>query len=114
MQWFKLGHWLVDDDGIEWRPTGFHIDKNDLNRCGPYSDDTYYWLIHLAEKIWLTDTDIYMFNTVFICALEHFKVVPDRTLSLEKSFLEQKKELALNKLSSPRGTRRSQDTSSLM
>jgi hypothetical protein len=101
MQWFKLGNWLADDQGIDWRPTGYHIDKREFNRSGPNSEDTYFWLIHLAEKMWLTDMDIYMFNTVFICALEHFKIGLNKNLSLEKSFLEQKKELALNKLNSP-------------
>lgn len=52
--------------------TGYFISKDRLLQTGLEQRQAYDWLLHLAHKNWLTETDIYALNTALVYALEYF------------------------------------------
>ena len=95
MENLKIGNWLITADGIEWdgKPyTGYYISKDRLLQHGLEHKDTYDWLVHMAHKNWLTETDIYALNTALMYAIEYFEAGNKRSkLSFVKSIDEQQK-----------------------
>ncbi|HEY4198489.1 MAG TPA: hypothetical protein VGM63_23275 [Mucilaginibacter sp.] len=95
MENLKIGNWLITADGIEWDGKaykGYYIDKDRLLQRGLEHKDTYDWLLHMAHKNWLTETDIYALNTALVYAMEYFNA-PNKwpKLSFVKSINEQQK-----------------------
>ena len=56
--------------------------------------EMYDWLIHLCEKSWLKEADIYALNTAFIYAIEKYKLGFTDKLSFVKTFTEQQRQLS--------------------
>lgn len=97
METYKIGNWLVTVDGIEWsgEEKEYFIEKDRLLENGDGEmENTYDWLVHLCSKGWLTDADIYEFNSAFIYAMEYFKF-DFSTRSFIETLKEQQKELKL-------------------
>ena len=74
---FKIGNWLIDDEGITWdaEPIAFFISKSSI--ADSESGDRvncYNWMLHVASLGWLKPTDVYQFNTAFVYALESYKM----------------------------------------
>ena len=73
---FKIGNWLITEEGINWdgQPeVDYDITKKELVVLGSAErSEMYDWLVHLPEKTWLTEADIYALNTAFIYAIEYF------------------------------------------
>lgn len=89
---FKIGNWIINENGIEWAGTGtgYKISKETLQDAGHSNRaNEYDWLVHLPEKTWLTETDVYALNTAVIYALEYFKLGFSPDLSFVKTFIEQ-------------------------
>jgi hypothetical protein len=51
----------------------------------------YDWLVHLPEKTWLTETDVYSLNTALIYAIELSGRGFPSNLSFVETFKEQQK-----------------------
>lgn len=99
METFKIGNWLVTVDGIEWcgERKEYFIEKDRLLENGDGERKNMYdWLVHLPSRGWLTDADIYEFNSVFIFAMEYFKL-DFNTLSFVETLIEQQNELKLRR-----------------
>jgi hypothetical protein len=94
---FKIGNWLIDQEGIKWdgKPkTDYLIAKARLTEAGPQGRSKMYdWLVHMPEKTWLTRADIYALNTALIYAMEEFKIPFPKNLSFVETFEQQEKEL---------------------
>lgn len=95
---FKIGNWLINNDGIQWdgQPAmDYKISKNTLNDIGGGDRaNKYDWLVHLPEKTWLTEMDIYALNTALVYALEYFEVGFSPKISFVKTFIEQQRIIA--------------------
>lgn len=93
----KFGNWLITEEGINWDgPTGrpYLIPKDRLTESGSGDRSKMYdWLVHLVEKTWITENDVYALNTAFIFAVEHFGVGFSSNLSLVATLAEQQKEI---------------------
>jgi hypothetical protein len=91
----NFGKWIVTTKGILWKPkvNAYFIDCDRLWEARPDKQrDKFDWPLHLVEKTWLTESDIYQLNTAFSFALDYFKeLLPDgdSKLSLWKTFKEQ-------------------------
>lgn len=74
---FKIGNWLIENKGITWdaEPIAFFIDRNALTDSkGGDRVNCYNFMLHITEITWLKPTDVYLFNTAFIYALEAYKM----------------------------------------
>lgn len=60
------------------------------------SGDIYDWLIHLVEKSWLTEADIYALNTAFLFGMEYLYPNAGSIVSFTKTFLLQQDRLKRN------------------
>lgn len=57
-------------------------------------NNKYDWLLHMPEKMWLTEEDIYALNTVFFYAIDLSADKPEnKKLSIVKTLEEQRKVL---------------------
>ena len=91
----KFGIWHVD---INFGLVGKVNDGYDYNIAKErlwetQGDDVSDWLIHLAEKTWITRENVDDLNNAFIYCLDFFKEFkPDNAveIDIEKSILEQK------------------------
>jgi hypothetical protein len=85
----------VTNDGIEWTGKvykGYFIAKHTLLKESYEIPRAYDWLLHLAHKPWLTDTDVYELNLAFLIALGLFEPAYKRQkLSMRKTLDEQGK-----------------------
>lgn len=90
---FKIGNWLIDNEGIKWdgKPdTEYVISVDSLNEAGAGNrSEMYDWLVHLTEKTWIKEADMYALNTALVYALEYFKIGYDNQRSFVKTFIEQ-------------------------
>ena len=51
----------------------YYIEKESLMHLGTGDRRNMYdFLVHLTEKTWLTDEDLYSLNTAFVYAMEYF------------------------------------------
>jgi len=70
----KIGNWLITPNAIVWNGIpnmDYEIERSRLLELGlGERDQMYDWLIHLTEKSWITNQDIYTLNTAFIYAIE--------------------------------------------
>jgi hypothetical protein len=70
---FKCGDWFVDNRGIVLSKDGdeefYNINTHDLWNL---IEDMWAWPITIVEKLWITDMEIYQFNTVFFYAIYYF------------------------------------------
>lgn len=73
---FKIGNWLITEEGIAWdgQPkVNYQITKERILEGGSSGRiNMYDWLVHIPSKTWTTETDIYALNTAFIYALAHY------------------------------------------
>jgi len=74
---FRAGKWVLTEECLYWDEKGkypYPIVKERLLEKRPDNLlDKYDWPLHLIEKTWQTDEDIYNFNTVFFYALDYFQ-----------------------------------------
>jgi len=93
----KIGNWLINDNGIQWdgQPAvDYKIFKNTLNCIGSGDREKMYdWLVHLPEKTWITENDIYTLNTALVYSLEYFGIGFSPDISFVKTFIEQQKQI---------------------
>jgi hypothetical protein len=87
---FKFGNWTVTDQGIYWsleKPKYF-IDKSKLSASRPNGHGYKYdEMLNIAQKDWLTKTDLENFNHAFLFALGYFQLIPP--LSFSDTLIEQ-------------------------
>ncbi len=91
------GCWKLDDEGIEHigeNGYGYFISKDRLDSKGYHNkeENVYNWLIHLLEKLWLSNNDIFDFNHIFLIALGYFNIPVnkerfDNTLEMQKKLM---------------------------
>ena len=97
MTQFKIGNWLITGDGIKWdgQPNvDYLITKEKLVELGTGERSKMYnWLVHMAEKTWATEADIYALNSAFIYAIEYFEL-DFKTGSFVSTLIEQQKEIS--------------------
>jgi len=71
--WF--GQWVVTSEGIAWgngSGPSYFVAKDRLWETRPGSDRQIWdWLVHMTEKTWLSDMDIYQLNTAFFFAQDY-------------------------------------------
>lgn len=87
---FSFGNWLVTNDGIQW--TGnkhgdeYFISRESIEHTGMSNEEygSYYWPKHLTEKLWISESDLYAFNTAFVFAFDQYNLDLDAS-SLAKS-----------------------------
>ena len=95
---FKIGNWLIDEDGIKWNGKSavtYNIHKSRLAEAGPPGRENMYdWLVHMPEKTWLTREDIYSLNTALLYAMEYFKVDFPENLSFIETIIEKERQLS--------------------
>lgn len=99
MENFKIGNWIIKDDGIHWNETGndYFIPKGRLQETGAgMRKNMYDWLVHLPTKTWLSTEDIYAFNSAFIYAIELYGLNFSQNSFME-TFKQQQKEIELNR-----------------
>ena len=93
---FKIGNWLITEDGISWDgmpKVKYQISRDRILESGPPGRDKMYdWLVHLPTKSWTTEKDIYALNTAFIYAIEYYGL-DFNTCSFVETLIEQKREL---------------------
>lgn len=91
----KIGNWEVTSEGIVWRGEGRYptITVDRLTESGPPGERAtmYDWLVHMAEKSWLTEKDIYALNTALIYAIEAHGQRFTNDLSFVDTFKEQQR-----------------------
>jgi len=90
----KIGNWLITEEGIKWvgQPkVDYTIPKDRLLELR-LGSKIYDWLVHLAEKTWVTEADIYTLNTAFIYAIDYFGL-DFKTASYVETIKEQQKEI---------------------
>lgn len=94
---FKIGNWLIIEDGIKWDgqlEVDYLIPKDRLLELGGGKRSNMYdWLLHIPEKTWVTEADIYALNTAFIYAIDYFDL-DFKTASFYSSLIEQQKEIS--------------------
>ena len=94
---FKIGNWLINEEGITWdgeQQIKYEIEKDRLTESGPQDRiNVYDWLVHMPTKAWLSREDIYALNTALIYAMEHFKIKFPKDLSFVETFKIQEDQL---------------------
>ena len=97
----RIGNWEVTEEGITWvgRPKkDYTIPTNRLTEAGEGARAKMYdWLVHMTEKGWLTEKDIYALNTALIYALELAGKKFPAKLSFIETFTEQQARLLRRK-----------------
>lgn len=88
-----IGNWEVSDQGVAWKGEPgiqYFIETDRLTEAGPESRSKMYdWLVHMVEKTWLAEADIYALNTAIIYAIELSGQEFPRQLSFVDTFREQ-------------------------
>ncbi|MGY2050870.1 hypothetical protein [Methylobacterium sp. JK268] len=74
---FENRDWVLSQDGLEHRATGYFIDREALGAKRP--DGHWEWPLHLSEKAWC---GVRSFREAFLAALDAFGIAPDRKLTL--------------------------------
>jgi hypothetical protein len=70
----KIGNWSVVDKGIQWMRSPEVISRYSLWEVFPDGlNNKWHLPIHMAGINWLSEIDIYHFNTIFLFAQGHFK-----------------------------------------
>ena len=75
----RFGNWSVTDYGVEWAKPGdppYEIHKSRLWEIRPseVADGICWdWLVHLTEKSWLSEADIYHLNSALFFAQDYHK-----------------------------------------
>jgi hypothetical protein len=91
----RIGNWEITKEGISWKgqpDVKYSIPTERLTECGPGERANMYdWLVHLPEKTWLTETDVYSLNTALIYAIELSGRGFPSNLSFVETFKEQQK-----------------------
>ncbi|MGU3540360.1 hypothetical protein [Methylobacterium sp. A54F] len=73
---FSNADWLVCDEGLEHRGTGYFIERAGLG--DRREEGLWVWPLHMAEKRWCTPS---LFRDAFLAALECFGIGRDAELS---------------------------------
>ncbi len=93
---FKIGNWLITEDGIKWEGqpnVDYLITKERLVELGSGKrSEMYDWLVHLPQNTWVTEADIYALNSAFIYAIDYFGL-DFKTGSFVSTLIEQQKEI---------------------
>jgi hypothetical protein len=84
---FENEEWIVIEDGLEHKGTGYFIDRGDLGRRR--GDDFWEWPLHMAEKSWCTMAP---FTEAFACAASLYGIRIDA--DLVQSFKMARREIA--------------------
>lgn len=87
---FQAGDWAVTEKGIfrqSEQPHCSFIPIGELDDARPDEEQNKYdWMLQIASKTWVTELELYQFNTAYIFALEHYG---KNTLSLVETLKEQ-------------------------
>lgn len=90
---FKIGNWLINDDGIQWDgipKINYVISRDRIVEPGPQGRSNMFdWLVHMPEKTWMTREDSYSLNTAIIYAMEAFNISKPDNLSFVETIIEQ-------------------------
>lgn len=93
---YKIGNWLINEDGITWDgipKIDYEIPKERILQFGTQERKNMYdWLVHIPTKAWTTETDIYALNTAFVYALAQYGL-NFSALSFIETLIEQQIEL---------------------
>jgi hypothetical protein len=73
---FENEEWLVTEDGLEHKKTGYFIDRDSLGQRR--EDGLWTWPLHMAEKSWCAMTP---FAEAFSCAASFYDVEIDADLA---------------------------------
>ncbi|ACA20552.1 conserved hypothetical protein [Methylobacterium sp. 4-46] len=74
---FENRDWILSEDGLEHRATGYFIARGSLGAKRP--DGYWDWPLHLSEKAWC---GVRSFREAFLAALQAFGIAPDPKLTL--------------------------------
>jgi hypothetical protein len=78
----RFGTWIVTEQGLLAEKPHYFIDKTRLWDVGAEdANDKFACLLHVPERPWITEADLYALNTAFFFALDYFKDIQpsDRT-----------------------------------
>lgn len=73
---FRNADWLVGEDGLAHRRTGYFISAESIAR--KRAEGLWDWPLHMAEKNWCTPS---LFREAFLAALDRYGVARDAGLS---------------------------------
>lgn len=73
---FRNADWLVGDEGIEHRGTGYFIARDSVARRR--DGELWEWPLHMAEKRWCTPS---LFREAFLAALDRYGIARDAGLA---------------------------------
>ncbi len=83
----NIGNWTLTSDLLFYKNNEYEISVGSLAES--YGDGTIYnWPEHLSKKTWMTELDIYQFNTILLFALDHFDIPLDQC-SWKKTLIRQ-------------------------
>lgn len=97
MDELKIGNWLITGEGIRWAGTAkidYIIPRDRILEAGTGDRSNMYdWLVHMVDKTWLTEEDIYTLNTAFVFAIAHYGL-DFTTCSFADTLVEQQREIS--------------------
>lgn len=84
----KFGNWDVKDEGILWttEPFEYFISRIEIHSHGSGErTNVYDWLIHTAEKTWVSRKDMADLNNAFLYAFEYYGIGEAENLSWKET-----------------------------
>jgi len=95
---FKIGNWLINEEGISHsKDDDYLISRERIVERGPQDRRNIFdWLVHMPTKSWCTREDIYALNTAFFYAIEAYGISYSSDISFVKTIVMQEKILEQN------------------
>lgn len=90
----RFGNWVVTSLGMyfDMPNNNYFINKNRLSEMGFDNRKEHWdWLVHLADKRWINELDLYQLNTAFFFAHSYFNCPYPEGVSTWKTLKEQKR-----------------------
>lgn len=95
---FKLGNWLIDEEGIRHVDyKEYEISRSRILERGPADRRNMLdWLVHLPTKAWCTKEDIFALNSALLYGIEAYGLDIPEDISFMKTMIEQTRILNMN------------------